>query len=52
MDRKRLGGGAIVVGAATQFHFAVEKPDELSITKSGDDLALIFELREESHVAF
>lgn len=44
------GSDAIFVGAATQFHFAVEKPDESRVAKSRDDLALILELREESHV--
>lgn len=46
------GSGAIVIGAATQFRFAVEKPDELRVAKPRDDLALVLELREESHANF
>jgi hypothetical protein len=44
------GSSPIIIGAAPQFHFAIEKPNRLRVAKLRDDLAIIVELRQESHV--
>jgi hypothetical protein len=44
------GSSPIVVGAATQFHLAVEKPNELRVAEPREDLDLVLELRKKSHV--
>src|SRR5262249_31789492 len=43
------GGAAVILGAAAQFGFAIEKPDEFCLAKPGDHFAFVLEFRKESH---